>query len=590
MFRFVIALSMIFPLGFALAQKPRKPPLGNPSGADSESTSKATTLEDVIALYPNRKDAGLVAFKVGYEAARKQNTRRSIDLFLEALKREPSLVKALYNLGVECSVDERWDDARKFHEAYQQQPGADTKLVEAEIRRINELSRLSSTRKEFLNQYLQLVDMRDDNLAIVKAEDLSKKYPKEWEAPALAGRDLARVGSYQESNHALLEAAGRAPVELQSKLRAAADLARKELDFKTLVKNADQARQDGRYDAAAKLYSDAFKLSGTHTELLMNAATSHLMADDVDAAITDLAAARDARDQEISAKAIHMLNKLGPLSPEAASLGAGQPNASDAKPAAGTADQIAEQIGSLKTPEMLLVLQRPPDLLAEKTGELFPMPGDAKAFGDGMIPDFKSTDSIFEIYQRNVREAESQQSQQQAAQADIAAPPPAATDIDTRAAEPPRVQPPPASVKSNSGPLQTVSVTTVPDGAAVLLDESGEDGPPQHYTSPCQLSLAIGSRHTLLVTLDGYRIARKTFNVERGGQNIPFRLDEKSGLLGLPKMAGIVQVDGQTQQTPALIRLRAGEHDISFELNGQVTTRKVVIEDEKTITLHQLDK
>ena len=69
-----------------------------------------------------RHTAAVAAFQTAYEAAAAQRRDRAMRLFLVSLRREP-MAKALYDLGILCARDYRWEDAVSFQREAQQQTG-----------------------------------------------------------------------------------------------------------------------------------------------------------------------------------------------------------------------------------------------------------------------------------------------------------------------------------------------------------------------------------------------------------------------------------------------------------------------------------
>ena len=155
--KLILIVSILYPLGCAVAQRTIPKDDAAPP-APAAGNRPAASVDEVIGFYTNRREAALAAFRVGYDAAKSHKTSRAIDMFLEAVHRDPGFVKALYNLAVECAVDERWQDAKQFYETLHQREDLDAQmagLVSAESRRVNAILDFESTaggrqRRQFL--------------------------------------------------------------------------------------------------------------------------------------------------------------------------------------------------------------------------------------------------------------------------------------------------------------------------------------------------------------------------------------------------------------------------------------------------------
>ena len=111
-----------------------------------------------------------------------------------------------------------------------------------------------------------------------------------------------------------------------------------------------------------------------------------------------------------------------------------------------------------------------------------------------------------------------------------------------------------------------VKIATIPEGASVLIDNGS--APP--CTSPCSVPMSSG-RHTLAVTMNGWRSSLKIFEVPKQTE-ILIELQRSTGMLAVrtnPTGASI-SVDGQERKdkTPAMISLNAGKHHIAVSLPG----------------------
>ena len=594
MYRFILALLVIYPFGFAVAQ-PGVLNLPAPAAKSSATSGHPTgSLDDVVALYGSPRNAALAVFRLGYDAARKHETSKAITLFLEAVNRDSNSVKALYNLGLECAVDERWRDASQFYATLSQRVDLDPqmkKLVDEETDRVSAILELEAMpggrhRRQFIGEFQPLFSEKDPYKAMARLQSLAKKYPAEWETSALLGELQAQEGQYRGSVDSLTEAARLAPPALRPKIQLAVKIAQNEVNFANQVKSAEEARENEQYESAAKLFESAWNLKTARADLAMTAATSYLLADDVKGAVNDLREARDAGVPEITRRALAMLKALGTIDADAAKESASSPTAPSTSPKKSPGDSIREQIGTLQTSKMVLSAKAAPAPIEESV-TIFPIKGDNKVDG-GAPPGFMSTDSIFDLYLRNLQKARTQES---AAPADL--PTSSATgDSAASGSEPAHDRPVQLTVRrnphTNAGPLQTLIVTTEPTGATVFVDEDVQGGADstagQKCTAPCRLSLSLG-RHTLLTTLAGYRDDKKIIQVIHGAKPVTVALEKKGARLFVMEGLGTVRVDGKQCSTPCVMPVGEGTHEISFERQGEITVRQVIVKDREDQTI-----
>ena len=589
-YRFILACLAIYPVGNVMAQ-PRTLNLPAPAGAAGAASGLPTgSVDDVVALYGTRRNAGLAAFHAGYEAARKHETTKAIALFLEALNRDPSSVKALYGLGVECAADERWKDAIRFYETLSQRVDLDPQMramVDEETARVSTILELESTpggsqRRRFVGEFLPLFNEKDPYKAMTRLPTLAKKYPAEWETSALLGELQAQEGQFQPSVDSLTDAARLAPPALRPKIQAAVKIAQSEVNFARQVTSAEEAREKEQFASAARLYESAWKLKATRADLVMTAAISYLLADEVKASVNDLREARDAGVPEVSQKALAMLKALGTIDPDAAKEATSPPSAVSNSPKKSPADSIREQIGNLQTPKMVLSAKAPP-VPMDESATILPIKGDNKVYG-GAVPPILSTDSIFEIYQGNLQKGATRESAPP-----TGLPAPLAGDGDSAASgsEPARGRPGQPTTRgnpsSNAGPLQTVLIKSEPPGATVFIDEdaqkSGDSTAAQQCTAPCQLPLSLG-RHTLRITLAGYRENKKILQITRGAEPVSITLEKKGAMLFITgETLATVRVDGKQCPTPCNMPVGEGMHEITFERQGETKSRQVAVKD-----------
>jgi hypothetical protein len=148
-------------------------------------------------------------------------------------------------------------------------------------------------------------------------------------------------------------------------------------------------------------------------------------------------------------------------------------------------------------------------------------------------------------------------------------------EVAENAAEPPApsrrtetAKPKPAA----SAPLRFV---TNPPGAALVVDGN----PGLTCRTPCEMELSRG-RHTLAVTMDGFRRTLKIFEAP-SGEDVFINMDRTSGTLMVrsePRGASI-SVDGQprSETTPALLTLPTGRHSIEVRYENNRETHEVTI-------------
>jgi hypothetical protein len=141
---------------------------------------------------------------------------------------------------------------------------------------------------------------------------------------------------------------------------------------------------------------------------------------------------------------------------------------------------------------------------------------------------------------------------------------------------PAATQPPKPKPASTDGPAETRLVTS-PPGAFVVVDGSSS----LSCQTPCSVTLPPG-RHTLAVTLEGYRRTLRIFESPNDSE-IFINLDRANGTLVIrsnPAGATIV-VDGQQrpEKTPAMLTLGAGQHTVELIRNGQRESRQINVRD-----------
>jgi tetratricopeptide (TPR) repeat protein len=563
-----------------------------------DDATKAPTAADPVTFYRDRHEAALAAFQAGYKAMTiERNRPRAIRLFLLALKREPHLAKALYNLGILCVAEERWGEALSFYQAARQDAGEDAdlaKLAAEELTRVELVGKLESTpagstQRKYDAKLLPLAALKatgDPITLLDEASALSKLDPSRWEAPALIGVLQARIGRYAESTDSLNQAANApsAPRSRQAQIKEAAELASREATYlekvRDPVKGADAKWEKHQYDEAAKLYEEAWEASPGHLDAAMEAVTGFLLADDVDLAVLLLESLRDAGSPEVGKKAVAMLDKLGAISGDAKLAAARAPSAPASK-VADVADRIDGLVATLTTPQMELEAKPDPPLLSDKAFVTL-ITQDVDVTGPGSI---LSTEKVFELYQRSLPSAAPPPvpaGQPPAPPGELPAatgePPPAAAPATERPA-PPRGAPGPSgsAAPASQGPSRTVTVTSTPAGAAVVFDSDSA----LSCKTPCNLPLSA-ERHTYVATLPGYRDWLGIVDAGRKSDPINLDLEARSGQLMIvsntPGAHFPIFLNGKStgQQTPFKFTLDEGEYDIGVEIEGQMVVQTKV--------------
>ncbi len=145
---------------------------------------------------------------------------------------------------------------------------------------------------------------------------------------------------------------------------------------------------------------------------------------------------------------------------------------------------------------------------------------------------------------------------------------------------PPRrsITPPPVEPKADA--VQSVQFVTVPPHALVTVDGN------QACRAPCLLSLSSG-RHSMNVTLDGYRPYPKVFNVPAEDE-IFLQLTKASGTLSVtsnPSGASI-EINGEVQarRTPAVFNFAPGSYRVKVSRSGASLEFDVQLKDGEFIT------
>jgi hypothetical protein len=335
--------------------------------------------KDMSYRYADAREAALAAFKSGYLAA-KDSRNRAIGLFLLALHRDPTFVKALFNLGVLCAERQLWQDAEAFYREVLKVAG-DRDLdgqAQVEIERLQFIEKLESTEegrkeKKFDLGLAAALREKNKNAGVDQAKGLIKLDGKRWEAPALAGVLSAQLRFYAESKQFLEQASSLAPPGRRDQLKQAAVVAQRQADFLAETKNAGELWDQQKYAQAAEEYSSAWGNNPADSSVAIRAATGFLMADQIPQAVTMLSTIRGSVPLVLDEEIVRMLKELAAVYPEA-QVQAGKAvtpveNANAVEPS----DHIRIAVGILASREME-ILAKPSPVLAEDRGKVTPIP------------------------------------------------------------------------------------------------------------------------------------------------------------------------------------------------------------------------
>jgi tetratricopeptide (TPR) repeat protein len=555
---------------------------------------------DMITRYATRHEAAIAALQAGNIAAKVSRGERALGLFLLAARRDPGFVTALYDLGVMCAREERWQDAINFYReaATLDKSGGMTRLTEAEIARVQLIASLESTpegrrTREFNTKFLTLAAKQGNPAtSLDEAAQLAKIDANRWELQALIGSLQAAVGKFDESARALDAAAKLAPAERRKALVSASELARREATFEDLLRTGNESWEKQEYDAAARAYANAWETSPARDKVGMQAATAFLMADEVPLAVGTLAKLHETGGPETNAKAALMLKELGAVSDEAKRLaqagsGAGRP---DAIPVIG--ERIQALLGDLTSPEMHIAAKGNPPLLTDETRVTDV--GDDELTSNSSEVLLMSTQSVFQLYRKSVP------ADQPPANPPGDLPEPAAAPAGNLPAAPaPEAVPvtvPGHPQKLDSRPTTSpaepvaslrggTTVASVPAGASVTVDNASGVS----CTTPCRVQLAPG-RHTLQATMQGYRDLQKIFEVPASGAasvDLPFSAKRGTVSILTTSPGAEITVDGQKtgRRTPADVAMNEGPHRIEVIAGSKVDSADITVLDNDLLRL-----
>jgi tetratricopeptide (TPR) repeat protein len=577
---------------------------------------------DSLANYTDRREAALAAFQAGFQAATVERKRdRATRLMLLALRRDPTLDEALYNLGVLCAQYGRWSDAISFHREAQQRSSDPelAKLIAAELKRLEAVASLEATsegskRRQYGIRFLAVSRIQEAVKALPEVEAMTKRDPEYWEAFALAGILHADDGAFAESLTSLEAAAAKAPDARRSQIQAAAEIARREVNYTAKIKQADQLWEQKQVEAASKTYREAWEIAPANLAPAVKAVTGYLLLDKVPPAVEILARMRGVQPS-MDVRWTGMLRELSAISEEA-KIAAARPAAPSPPALPPSAQRIRGLVGALVTPEMELLAQPDPPL-RNPTKKVVSVP-DAEITSGQSELGILSTTSIFALYQRDLAAATPVPepgadagvvTQPGAAPTPVGgadAPPPApaparfphpvtpaaadpsaaaptkpAPDVEPAKSHPavtPAPAPPGAEIPKGG---QRVDIISEPAGAMIMFDQDGTIGRITCLT-PCQLTLPPG-RHTFQASLKGYRDAPKIVPVGNKPEMVHVALEQKVGVLQVssdpPGRFVFVNGSATGKVTPTSLRLPEGTHEIRVDIDGSPILKKIEIRD-----------
>src|SRR5262249_35296933 len=152
----------------------------------------------------NRQEAALAAFQAGYAAATiEHNRNRAMRQMMVALRRDPTLDRALYDMGILCAAVERWDDAIKFQQESKLRaaPGSEVAtLADAELQRLQVIVKIVASgqmkRREYDSRLLAAAAEKDPIRGLTAVGTLAGLDANRWESHALKAIFQAETADY----------------------------------------------------------------------------------------------------------------------------------------------------------------------------------------------------------------------------------------------------------------------------------------------------------------------------------------------------------------------------------------------------------
>ncbi|HOL72755.1 MAG TPA: serine/threonine-protein kinase, partial [Bryobacteraceae bacterium] len=153
------------------------------------------------------------------------------------------------------------------------------------------------------------------------------------------------------------------------------------------------------------------------------------------------------------------------------------------------------------------------------------------------------------------------------------------------AAAPPVTQSKPAPAVTQSRPAaespvehQPLQIVTSPPGADVILD----DDPSKTCKTPCSFDVVPG-RHTLVITMDGYRRELRIAEVGQRPQELFVNLIRAMGVVMISTdiPGAQILIDGKLipERTPAKLSLPAGRYIVSVVKDGRRADQEIHVKD-----------
>ena len=574
-----------------------------PLSGSGNRAPTAPPVDSGASLYRGPHQASVAALKAAIDGLRKgRNLDHTLSLLLLAARRDPAFDTVLFDLGVICTREDRWDDAIQFYKRAQDLSASPelTKLTADEIERAQLIRSLEATdvgkreRKydgELVKAYL-LID-KDPATALVNSTLLEASDASRWEAYALAGVLAALADDFSRSAQELERASRVAPVDRRQGLTSALEAAKREAGWANAARDANAAWTQKDYKRAGRLWASAWESSPGHVDTGMHAAVAFLMADDISLAVKTLAILRARGAPAYAAKATAMLKELTPVSEEAARDITMQRIASAEGSGPDNLDLIRNDVGELLTGRIRLIAKTVPDLIEDHT--IFTeMPDPELTAPDAL---YTSTESIYAVYLQSggsrVAPALPVPSSPSPSSSSVLPTPESAGSVSPLAAVPrppvepdtsavastmpdmpanvtsrlvdvrPRATPATELVSPRTGADRLIQIVTSPAGARVVFDKDDS----MACMTPCQIGLGSG-RHTFIATLSGYRDILKILNVDRASVPLPVDLtfERKRAFVSVQTSAPgwRIYLDGEKTNavTPATVPVAEGEHII----------------------------
>jgi tetratricopeptide (TPR) repeat protein len=359
-------------------------------------------------LYSNVRQASLAAMKVGQKEARPRTANeRAFNLLLMATRRDPAFVKPVFNLGVVCEMSERWEDALSFYKtvpSLEQDPRI-LETANSEVERLKVITALMATpdgrrKRDFDIALVALLDAKvDPVVGADRAESLAKQDRSRWEAPALAAEMYSALEKYAQAAKSLEAATRVAPSDKKASLNAALEIAKAQAKYQELVDSGIKSWEEKKYEDAAKLYQEAWKVDPSHLDTGMDSAVAYLMADQIKQAVAMLSLLLQTDADVSSQKVRAMLKQLVPVSVEAKDALNNSNGGATPAVRLSPADRITKAVGDLASAEVRLIARPTPAFIDEQQAAFESLP-DPELISADLAK--LSPEGIFDQYQHGV--------------------------------------------------------------------------------------------------------------------------------------------------------------------------------------------